>query len=75
MLFETYQDQVLNLHAIAVDMRIYGLDQDFINKAVRLASFDQGIYDLMELWQLENSLHEKELILYDIKKSIDDYAE
>jgi DNA-binding phage protein len=74
--FKTTPEQVMKLAAIMVDMEGAGLDRDFIVAASELARTDQGIYDLMALWEEgERDPTERDEIIADIQESIDDYAE
>jgi len=52
----------------------YGLDKDIVNAAAKLASFDQGIYDLMEMWVNFDSENDRKEVLIDIVKVVSDYS-
>lgn len=69
MLFVTTADEIINLAKIVVDMHDAGLDKFFIANAFSLARSDQGIYDLMLLWQNENDLKERDNIVSEIESS------
>lgn len=73
--FQTTSDQILKLAAIMVEMERAGLDRDFIVKASELARFDQGVYDLMALWDEANDATEQGAIVADIQDSLDDYRD
>jgi hypothetical protein len=72
--FKTTQDEILNLASIIECMKSEKLDSEFIVSAVKLASFDQGVYDLMMLWLNTSSLNERNEIIKDIEQSIFDYS-
>ena len=73
MLFKTTSDQVLNLYTMSLEMKDHGIDQSFIDEIIRLAAFDQGIYDLVEMWYFSHSVSERELIMHDIESCVSDY--
>lgn len=74
MMFKTTPEQQSRLFEIADQMEKVGLECLFIFKAFMLAAIDQGVYDLMVLWFEEKDLIERQEIINDIQKSIDDYA-
>jgi hypothetical protein len=72
--FKTTSDQVLKLASIVVAMDKAGIDKDFIVAADALARSDQGVYDLMAMWEDADPAEQDEIIA-DIQDSIDDYAD
>lgn len=43
--FKTTTDQLKNLASITVEMAKVGVPEKFIDTALAIASFDQGVYD------------------------------
>jgi DNA-binding phage protein len=74
MPFRTTPEQRLKLAQIVVEMQKAKLDPAFIDSASELARLDQGVFDLVELWQ-EAKAADKMEILADIQDSLDDYAD
>ncbi len=73
--FKTTPKQVMKLASIMVEMESAGLGRNFIVAASELARTDQGVYDLMALWQGAKDDSEKDEIVADIQESIDDYRD
>jgi DNA-binding phage protein len=74
--FKTTPDQVLKLISIVVEMKGAGLDLAFIISAFELAQRDQGVFDLMALWQeFAADPSERAEVVADLQESLDDYAE
>lgn len=48
--FQTTQEQIAKLPAIMDEMLLSGLAVPFTEKVIELASNDQGIFDLLEMW-------------------------
>lgn len=48
--FRTTAEQIKLLATITTAMVDWGLNEDFIASAARLAYHDQGVFDLMKLW-------------------------
>jgi hypothetical protein len=71
--FKTTHDQILKLGPIIKEMERMGLDSELITEATKLASKDQGIYDLLDLWRHTADYFERDQIIVDVEKSIDDY--
>lgn len=74
--FKTTPEQIIRLATIMVEMDKAGLDDRFIVAASELARNDQGVFDLMALWiDSESDTIEREKIIADLQKSIDDYGD
>jgi DNA-binding phage protein len=74
--FKTTPEQTMRLAAIMVDMKAAGLQESFIVAAHEIARTDQGVFDLMALWQdAVADASERDEIVADIQESIDDYQE
>lgn len=74
--FKTTQEQVLRLAHISIEMERAGLAPGFIVAASDLARHDQGVYDLLAMWQeAKSDPGERDELVADIQESIDDYAE
>lgn len=72
--FKTSPEQVMRLASIMVEMQKAQLDQRFIVDASELGRSDQGVFDLMALWQESAGNPEEQAeIIADIQESIDDY--
>jgi hypothetical protein len=75
MPFKTTPRQVLLLPVYRSVMTQCGVDEETILKAVEIAEFDQGMFDLIELWFLADGIKESNDVLTEIQSSIDDYVE
>ena len=71
--FKTTHDQVLKLGPIIKEMERMGLDNELIKESTKLACIDQGIYDLLDLWRHTADYFERDQIIVDVEKSINDY--
>lgn len=70
--FRTTPEQILNLPALVAGMKKAGLDRKLIANAAELASSDQGVYELVELWgECENDPAERALIVADIQDLVE----
>lgn len=67
----SYHQQV-ELYDIGHALKQAGLPDKFIVEAVRTASEFEGIADLLTLWREEVSSHERDEIIADLQKLIDD---
>lgn len=74
-LFQTSDDQKVQLYEIAAKMVSAGLPSSFIAAAVERASESEGIADLLHLWRDETDSNERDEIIADIQESIDEAAE
>jgi len=73
--FKTTPEQIKEIPQIAMKMLLCGLDIGFVNEAANLAKFDQGIFDLMDLWDFSVGCEEERIdILADIKDLLNDYS-
>jgi DNA-binding phage protein len=73
--FKTTSGQVVKLASIVVEMKRAGLDDNFIAAAFELAHTDQGVFDLMDLWQGATDGSNRDDVVADIQESIDDYRD
>ena len=48
--FRTTDSEIVAIAEIVVEMKTIGLETEFIAAAAELARVDQGVYDLMALW-------------------------
>jgi hypothetical protein len=71
--FETTPEQRALIPKYMSNMYRSGVSLEFCVRAGRLATKDQGIYDLMELWYNEWDEAEKLDIEYDLYKSVREY--
>jgi len=69
--FKTNPDKYVKIDEIAKLMQS-DLTKEFINSIANLAKFDEGVCDLMEMW-VNASVDEKEGIVDDLRKSLNDY--
>lgn len=72
--FQTTPDQRMKLAEIMVGMQKAKLDALFIDNASELARFDQGVFDLMELWHQAKAADRAEIVA-DIQDALDDYGD
>lgn len=74
--FQTTPQEVLRLATIVTEMGAAGLDESFIVEAFKLAQTDQGVFDLMALWQdAAADAAERDEIIAELQESLDDYRE
>ena len=72
--FRTSDKQKLKLWYYAGIMLGKGLTLEFVNEIQRIGSFDQGVFDLAEMWVETTVLDDRVNITLELKASIDDYA-
>jgi len=73
-LFQTTEEQKVKLADIICDMVASNIDIEFITKINKIAKYDQGVFDLMEIWSnSKNDLNERKEIIKDLQDAIDDY--
>lgn len=70
--FQTTAEQRMKLAEIRVEMQKAKLDVTFIDNASELARFDQGVFDLLELWHQAKPADRPEIVA-DIQDSLEDY--
>jgi hypothetical protein len=70
MRHQTTDKQKIHVYKIAIKMSEFGLTDQFVSKAVELASVYEGIYDLMAIWEEEVDLQEKDATVEEINKMI-----
>lgn len=73
-MYRTSEEQKIRLHEIADNMKDSGLDTAFIADAVCIGEVYEGVFDLFCLWD-EEDLIEKEKIISDLQKEINEYRE
>lgn len=74
--FKTTAEEVISLATIVVEMEAAGIDREFIVRSFELAQHDQGVFDLMALWQESAaSPGDREDIVADLQDSLDDYED
>jgi len=71
-MFKTTIQQQRKLIDICYKMS-FELEEDFIDRAKRIAKIDQGVYDLMEMWFMSRDGIEKDDIMDLLTQSIMDY--
>jgi hypothetical protein len=69
--FKTTEEQLAMIPKIGQAMLEAGLTNDFVDMVTQLAGFDQGVFDLLEMWQCE--IVERSEIVSELFKSIADY--
>lgn len=73
--FPTTLDEIAKIKGIATEMVRANLDFDWVVAVERLAKADQGVFDLMKLWQHAEDKEAKAQIVSDLQDSLDDYAD
>lgn len=73
--FQTTPQQRLQAAKLAVSMAASGLSEDFVGRALELASTDQGVFELMELWGEADNPHDRDEAIADIQEAIEEAAE
>jgi len=71
--FATTQLQRFNIETIRASMVFCDLDPDFVKDSCELASYDQGVYELLELWVESPNEEEEEATLEALRQVIKDY--
>jgi len=69
-LYKTTEEQKIRLYEIAETMRLHGLDSFFVEKAVEVAEYYEGAFDLFCLWANESDENERMNILDYLKREI-----
>lgn len=69
-LYRTTEEQKIRLYEIAESMRLYGLDSVFVEKAVEVAEYYEGCFEMFCLWAEEVDENERTIILNELKKEI-----
>ncbi len=73
--FQTKPEQKVRLYVIATEMKQFGLSDLFIANAVELGLDYEGVYDLFELWAVEEDSNERDQIIADLQEEINEYKE
>lgn len=73
--FPTAPEEVAQLKGIATQMVKAGLDFDWVVAVERLAKADQGVFDLMKLWQDAGEKEARTQLVADLQDALDDYAD
>lgn len=69
-LYKTTEEQKIKLYQIADSMRRHGLDSEFIEKAVKVAEYYEGCFEMFCLWAEEADENERMNILDCLKREI-----
>lgn len=75
MIFKTTDEQVVQLAAIATRMKTAGLTDHFIAQSLEIGRLDQGVFDLMALWDEATTVEDRDETVADIQESIDDFED
>ena len=73
--FQTTPEQLDRLDQIFSEMRKNGVSFDIVHQACLIAKTDQGMFDLLELYNNTILPDEQKVILADIQKTIDDHLQ
>jgi hypothetical protein len=66
LLYETTEAQLDNLERIEEHMVQAGFSETFIEDAIKFAVRDQGVYELLDLWDMTGDPHERDSIIFDV---------
>lgn len=69
-LYKTTEEQKIRLYEIAETMRLHGLDTIFVEKAVEVAEYYEGCFDMFCLWAEEEDESERTIIVNELEKEI-----
>lgn len=69
-LYRTTEEQKIRLYEIAESMRLHGLDSVFVEKAVEVAEYYEGCFEMFCLWAEEADENERTIIVDELKKEI-----
>lgn len=69
-LYRTTDEQKIRLYEIAESMRLHGLDSVFVEKAVEVAEYYEGCFEMFCLWAEELDENERTIIVDELKKEI-----
>lgn len=72
-LYKTTEEQKIRLFEIAETMRLHGLDSVFIERAVEVAEYYEGCFDMFCLWAEEADENERTIIVNELKNEIDEF--
>lgn len=72
-LYKTTEEQKIKLYEIADSMRRHGLDSVFIEKAVKVAEYYEGCFEMFYLWAEEVDENERTIIVNELKNEIDEF--
>ena len=72
-LYRTTDEQKIRLYEIAETMRMYGLDSVFIDRAVEVAEYYEGCFEMFCLWAEEVDENERTIIVNELKNEIDEF--
>lgn len=72
-LYITTKEQKIRLYEIADSMRRHGLDSVFVEKAVELAEYYEGAFDLFCLWLGEADENERKKIVATLQNEIEEF--
>lgn len=72
-LYKTTKEQRIRLYEIADSMRKHGLDSIFVDKAVKVAEYYEGCFDMFCLWAEESEENERNNIVCVLIKEIEEF--
>lgn len=70
--FRTTKSQLLLMHTYTMEMERLGYDPKFIDDVATLASTDQGMYDLLEMWYHADDT-DRVFVFKDLEQGMKDY--
>lgn len=73
MIFETTSEQRERLPTYGDVMRACGIYPEIIEKIIAIASKDQGVFELIEIFVSSTDVLERSEIMDDLKETINDY--
>jgi len=72
--FRTTVDQFVKLQTIIENLTNEGsFNDEFLTNVYCIATFDQGMYELLEMLMDETNVEERDLTLLEIEKTIKDW--
>ena len=72
--FATTDEQIDMLVTYLSVMQSSGMTQEFVTQTLKLAIYDQGLFDLVKLWYDSNNPSNRTQIIEEIRASIKDYG-
>lgn len=72
-LYRTTDEQKNRLYEIAETMRMHGLDSVFVDRAVEVAEYYEGCFEMFCLWAEEADENERTIIVNELKNEIDEF--
>ncbi len=72
-IFKTTPDEKLRVYELALKMRKDStLSDSFVSSVIDLAVMDQGVFDLLQLWDEATETEDKEAVIADLQDAVDD---